>query len=412
MEISKADPEILHKFISEIPKTDLHVHLDGSIRIDTLIELAKEKSIHLPSYNPQELHRLVFKSNFVHLEEYLDCFQYTDAVMQDQNSLERISYEFAYDNYSEGVRYFEVRFAPQLHASVNANDNFSMRDVIHCVNSGLSRATNEFNSRRIDNEPEYAYGIIASALRMFTSHMGRYYDALCSVHPSASQDQLAGYASESLVRVVTACRYEDGIPVIALDIAGAEEGYKNNTHIQAFDIAHNKFLNKTVHAGESYGPESIFQAVRDLHAERIGHGFHLFSQHMVHGAANSSDSDGYVKRLTKYICDRRICIEVCLTSNLNTMPNLKLENHTFRKMIEQNVCVCINTDNRLVSNTNTTQELIKAITTFNLSNNKLKEVVMNGYHCSFYHGTYGERLNYIAHISQWYDKIAEKYGFA
>jgi adenosine deaminase len=304
-----------------------------------------------------------------------------------------------------------VRFAPQLHASIDPADNFDLPAVISAVNDGLLRAKNEYNNQLInENEPEYNYGIIVSAMRMFTSKMGRYYDALCAVHPYASKDRIAALASEALVRVASKCRYEDNIPVVALDIAGAENGYKNNAHTEAFDFAHNCFLNKTVHAGESYGPESIFQAVRDLHAERIGHGYHLFSSDLVCGTGNLSDAQGYVTRLTKYICDRRICIEVCLTSNMNTMPGLLLHNHTFKKMLLNSVSVCLNTDNRLVSATTTVLELKKAIEAFQLTPKQVRNIVLNGFKRSFYIGTFIERQNYIQKIVTYYDQIASQFG--
>jgi adenosine deaminase len=198
-------------------------------------------------------------------------------------NVERVAYEFAVDNYSEGVRYFEVRFAPQLHASIVTEDNFSIEQVIRAVDKGLHRAMEEFNVELLERkmssdiqECPYDYGIIVSAMRLFTPDMGRYYKSLCAIHSHFTHERIASLASEMLVRVAQDCRV-NGVPrIVALDIAGAENGFKNSTHSVAFDLAHSYFLKKTVHAGEGFGPESIFQAVRDLHADRIGHGFHLF----------------------------------------------------------------------------------------------------------------------------------------
>jgi adenosine deaminase len=187
------------------------------------------------------------------------------------------------DNYTEGVRYFEVRFAPQLHASIVPEDNFSIEQVIRAVDKGLYRAMEEFNLELLERkmcseiqEAPYEYGIIVSAMRLFTPDMGRYYKSLCAIHSHLTHERIASLASEMLVRVAQDCRLH-GVPrIVALDIAGAENGFENSTHSVAFDLAHGYFLKKTVHAGEGFGPESIFQAVRDLHADRIGHGFHLF----------------------------------------------------------------------------------------------------------------------------------------
>ena len=118
------------EFLLEIPKCDLHVHLDGSLRLKTLLELSKQLGVELPSDTEKGLKSTIFSGRFANLEEYLAGFGYTCAVMRMPGSLERISYEFAVDNFSEGVRYFEVRFAPQLHASVRSTDQFGMREVI------------------------------------------------------------------------------------------------------------------------------------------------------------------------------------------------------------------------------------------------------------------------------------------
>ena len=340
--------------------------------------------------------------------------------MQTPSALERIAYEFAYDNFAEGVRYFEVRFAPQLHASVDPRDEMSMDQVVVYVNNGLQRAKIEFNAarqQRIESEetpvviePRYEYGIIVCAMRLFVPRMSRYYDALLAVHPDVPSEKLTGMASESLVLTAKKCRDELRIPVVAVDIAGAEAGYKASSHRHAFDVAHGFFFNKTVHAGEGYGPESIFQAVRDLHAERIGHGFHLFSEELVCGEENVDNKSEYVRRLVKYLCDRRINMEVCLTSNLGTMPSLELKDHAFGKMMKAGLSVSINTDNRLMSRTNTKLELRKAVDTFNITPAELKVMIVNGFKRSFYHGDYSERCEYIRSVVDYYDALSRKFG--
>lgn len=242
------------------------------------------------------------------------------------------------------------------------------------------------------------------AMRLFSPEMSQYYSCLMAVLPDLEYDHVASLASEALVRVAKRCRDELNLPVVAVDIAGAEAGYKASNFRDAFDLAHGFFLNKTVHAGEGYGPESIFQAVRDLHAERIGHGFHLFSEQLITGEENVGDPAGYVKRLTKYVCDRRINVEVCLSSNLGTMPDLKLKDHAFRKMIQEGVSVTINTDNRLVSNTSVTEELRKAVDTFEITPSTLKSIIITGFKRSFFAGTYSERRAYVRSVIAYYGK--------
>ena len=156
-------------FIRSLPKTDLHCHLDGSLRLSTLIEIAKNQKITLPSQTEDGLKELVFKDRYKDLVEYLQGFQYTVAVMQTPETLERISYELALDAFAEGVRYIEPRFAPQLHV----NASLPIDEVLKSVAKGFNRAKKEINGLpeiKSGNEPPFEYGIIGCALRMFTEH--------------------------------------------------------------------------------------------------------------------------------------------------------------------------------------------------------------------------------------------------
>ena len=412
-------------FIAAIPKSDLHVHLDGSLRIETVVELARDADgVELPSEDVDELRRSVFKPNYASLEEYLRPFAYTCGVMQTAVNLERVSYEFAVDNYVENVRYFEVRYAPQLHARLTSTNTGGMTivDVLVSVDKGLKRAREEFN-RTLRNEqqegkrmsePHYDYGIIACAMRMFFPGMSKYYDALFQLHPHADARSLTAMASVNLVQAATVARDKLHVPVVAIDIAGAEKDHEASVHFEAFKLAHAYQFAKTVHAGEGYGPESIWQAIRDLHAERIGHGFHIHSDHLVFDPKNidaaTNKGTTFCKKLNKYVSDRRITMEVCLTSNLNTMPELSIENHAFRKMVESRLSISLSTDNKLISNTTMTKELLLAVRTFGLSPKQLKEIVVCGYKRSFYYGPYTERREYSRKVMDYYDEIAAKHG--
>jgi adenosine deaminase len=157
------DPELIRR----LPKTDLHVHLDGSLRLQTLVELARERGVALPSETPEGLEELVFRERYASLAEYLHGFQYTVGVLQDAESLERTAYELAQDCQADGVRYVEVRFAPQLHVQ----PGFEMPQVVRAVDNGLRRAAAEFNARpevKSGSEPAFGAGILLCAMRFFT----------------------------------------------------------------------------------------------------------------------------------------------------------------------------------------------------------------------------------------------------
>ena len=407
---------VTEEFLKELPKTDLHVHLDGSLRISSIIDIAKSDNIKLPAYDEKSLRELVFKDRYNNLEEYLKGFMYTGAVMQNAKNVERIAYEFACDNFGEGVRYFEVRFAPQLHANSGQridDSDFDIRDVIIAVNNGLQRAKEEYNQKLADeNEPMYEYGIIVCAMRMFEPYFSRYFTSLKKMHPYENSEGLASIASLALVRAALQARDEDGLPIVALDIAGAEFGHEATVHKKAYDVAHHNYLNKTVHAGEAYGPESIAQAVKYLHAERIGHGYHIFSKDKVVGKNNVKNADKYVSQLVQYVSEKRITLEVCLTSNLQTMPELVkngIKSHAFRKMVDHRMSVTINTDNRLVSNTTTLKELKLAIEEFDLTPKQLRDIVITGFKRSFHPGKYVDKRAYVRKVMDYYDAICKKH---
>ena len=174
------------EFIQAIPKTDLHLHLDGSLRIGTLIDLAHEAGVALPAQDEIGLRERVFKDKYQNLEEYLQGFALTTAVMQSENALFRVSYELMMDNAAEGVRYIEVRFAPQLLMS----ERMSFEQVMGAVDRGLRGACDELNARLRPGEPEYDYGIIACALRSFNEHMAPYYAQILHVMSNSPRKEV------------------------------------------------------------------------------------------------------------------------------------------------------------------------------------------------------------------------------
>lgn len=490
--------EQLQTFLLRIPKADLHIHLDGSIRIETLIDLAQKYNVVLPSYDVQELKEMVFPETYKSLEEYLRGFGYITKVLYTPEALERVAYEVAMDAYNVGVRYIEVRFAPQMHAIPG---KLSVEEVICAVNTGLERAvkdadeldllsghnllyddddydgnrdTFQLDKYQIEKiqqlkdkkgrhpyhpeAPSHHYGIIACAMRFFLPVFSPYYEAFYEVHKGEDPHRVFGLASVALVTAVNNLRRrgrcsecdkcnddsrhdDDGcecnhrhhdyiLPVVALDIAGAESGYPASDHREAFDLAHQSFLHKTVHAGEAYGPESIFEAVTDLHAERIGHGSNLFKWELIgagEGRRGSNKNNGsssnnnemtdtqkkqYSENLIRYLGTMRICMEVCLTSNLQTTPGLEgdLRKHPAKKMIEEGLAVTFCTDNTLVSSTDMVHELSLAVEAFQLTPGQLKDIVFNGFKRSFMAKRYTLKREYNRRVISYYKKIERESG--
>jgi len=400
--------KISKEFIEKIPKTDLHLHLDGSLRLPTLIDLARKNGVKLPAYDEAGLRRLVFKNKYASLPEYLKGFLYTTAVLQTPAALERVGYELAQDNQDEGVRYIEVRFAPQLHQSAR----MSSIEVMSALNRGLARAKDEFNARaevKSGEEPPFEYGIIACAMRMFDNGFSEYFDNLLNVHAHSERKWIFSLASQELVRAAVEAKTKLGLPIVGFDLAGAEAGYPAEDHAQAYALAHKNFLKKTVHAGEAYGPESIFQAITDLHADRIGHAVYLFDAGMIK-SPEIKDKKAYIANLVQFIADRRITIEVCLTSNLQTNPAIRnLADHSFKHMRKAKLSATFCTDNRTVSQTTVSAEILKAVQAFSITPRELKNFVIYGFKRSFFPGTYIKKREYVHQIIDYYEKIEKQF---
>ncbi|MBX2800581.1 MAG: adenosine deaminase family protein [Myxococcales bacterium] len=392
--------------LAALPKTDLHCHLDGSLRIPTLIELAKERQVSLPSHTEEGLRELVFKDQYRDLPDYLHGFAYTCGVLTDEEALERVAYELGQDCLAEGVRYLEVRFAPQLHV----RDGLDVAQVLSAVDRGLDRVRREHEALPgvgEEGEPPFRYGLICCAMRMFTGGFGPYFKDLMGVLAPWPVKEVYGAASLSLARAVVDVRDRLGLPVVGFDLAGAEAGHPAHDHVDAYDYCHRHFLKKTVHAGEAYGPQSIFEAITDLHADRIGHGTHLYS----HEQVDVDDPQRYVRRLSEYIADRRILIEVCITSNMQTMPELRrVQDHPLGRMVADRLSVTLCTDNRLVSRTTVTQELRKVVDAFDISPSELRNMILHGFKRSFFQGSYTEKRAYVRRVIDYYDRVAQEHG--
>ncbi|MES2439367.1 MAG: adenosine deaminase, partial [Verrucomicrobiota bacterium] len=298
--------------LRKIPKVLLHEHLDGGLRPATVIDLALEIGYEgLPTTDSKELaswfHRGAQRGN---LPEYLEGFQHTIAVMQTAEALERVAFEFIEDMYDDGVVYAEVRFAPVYHGERGLTQD----QVVEAVVAGLERGERTYGVE---------WGLIICAMRHLQS---------------------------SLEAAELAIRHRD-IGVVGFDLAGGEDGFPPKKHVQAFQAIERANFYITIHAGEAYGPESIWQALQYCGAHRLGHATRLRDDIDV-----LPDGSLRLGRLAQYILDRRIPLEMCLLSNLHTGACESLENHPFGLFFRSGFRVCLNTDDRLMSDTSMTQE--------------------------------------------------------
>lgn len=313
------------------PKADLHCHLDGSLRLSTLIELAEQqgKSHELPTTDPAELQRILEAiDDSTSLADYLVWFKYTIMVMQDAQSLHRVAYELVEDAARENVIYIEVRYAPIEHM----RGGLSLTEVNDAVLAGLRDAERDTGTKA---------RVIICGLR----------------------DR---FESESFRLAELAVAYKNQ-GVVAFDLAGGEAGNPAKLHVHAFGFARDKNLNITCHAGEAWGPASIQQAISDCGAHRIGHGVTL-----------RQDVD-----LMQYVVDHRIPLEICPTSNIQTRVVPSFTEHPISFYAQSQVRVTVNTDNRLFSRTNSTEELWRCHQHLGFDEKTLKWIVLNGFKSAF-----------------------------
>ncbi len=311
-----------------LPKTDLHVHLDGSVRPETLLELGEEYGVEMPETDPEALREYMHVRDARNLVDYLERFDVTLSVMQTEESLERIAYELAEDAAAENVRYMEVRYSPVL----NSQQGLPLTEAVEAPLRGLRRAEEEFDIRT---------GIIICGIR--------------NMSPETSRD---------LADLTVAFKHRG---VVAFDLAGAEYNYPAKKHKDAFYTVINRNMATTIHAGEAYGPESIHQALHYCKANRIGHGTRLFE-----------DPD-----LMQYVNDFRIPLEICLTSNVQTRAVPSFEDHPLRRYYDDGLVVTLNTDNRLMSATTVTEEFWRAHQHLGFTWDALTEIALMGFESAF-----------------------------
>lgn len=350
--------------LRSIPKVLLHDHLDGGLRAQTIIELASELNYNkLPTKDPAELaewfHRGANKGNLV---EYLEGFEHTTAVMQSKEALSRIAYEMMEDMKNDGVVYVETRFAPVFHTS----KGLYLEDTVKAVLEGLEKGKRDFG---------VGYGLI-----------------LCGMRNMNNTLEIAELAVNFR---------RDG--VVGFDLAGEEGGYPPKKHIDAFQFIQRSNFNITIHAGEAFGKESIWQAIQWCGAHRIGHATRLIEDIVL-------DNDGNVIHfgdLAQYVLDKRIPLEICLLSNVHTGAVDKIENHPFKVFYKEKFRVTLNTDDRLMSDTTMTKEFLTAVEFFDLNFDDFEKITINSMKSAFI--PHKERLHYIYNvIKPGYQKIREQ----
>ncbi len=325
----QAETAIPFELIKSLPKTDLHCHLDGSLRPSTVWELARDQHIDLGAKDPDELRRMLqIGEARVTLPEYLERFHITLRVLQTKEALRRAAFELAEDAAAENIRYLEVRYSPILHRE----QGLDMPEIVDAVLDGLREAESRLPIRT---------GVILCGIRHISPDMSY---------------RLAELTLEYKNR-----------GVVAFDLAGAEKDFPAKHHREAFYLILNNNINCTAHAGEAFGAASIGQAVHYCGAHRIGHGTLL-----------REDPD-----LLRYVNDHRIPLEMCLTSNIQTGASASFEEHPFKLYHDLGLRVTINTDNRLMSNTTVSRELFIACKVFGLSVYDLRNIIINGFKSAF-----------------------------
>jgi adenosine deaminase len=321
-------------WIQGLPKAELHVHLDGSLRPETLLELAHARGVKLPAADPQGVARAMRADDAADLPAYLARFETTLSVLQDTEALVRVTRELVEDHVAEGARLVEIRYAPIL----NTRGGLSMDQVVEATVQGMEEGLAQ--ARAEGRGPVHA-GLILCGIR--------------NLPPETSEAQ-----AELAVRW-------KGRGVVGFDLAGAEAGHPARRHARAFEIARKGLLPTTVHAGEGWGPESIRDALLSGRAHRVGHGTRL----------------GEDAELEAWFRDRQLPVEVCITSNVQTRVVAKAEEHPVRRYFDLGIPVVLCTDNRLVSGTTLSQEYALAHEALGFTAGELTRVAAHGFRASF-----------------------------
>ena len=339
---------ITFDLLHQLPKVELHCHLDGCLRPESILDFALKDGVELPSFDLAELTSyLKIGKKRGSLVDYIERFDITLSVMQTPESLTRFAFELIEDVAQENVRYIEVRYSPILHQQ----KGMTLDMAVESVKKGLKKGEKRFGVKS---------GIIVCGIR--------------SISPDIS-----------LKLADLAVQYKNK-GVVGFDLAGAEENFPAKEHREAFYQIRNNNINSTIHAGEAFGPASIHQAVHYCGANRIGHGTKL-----------KEDKD-----LMQYVNDHRIPLEICLTSNWQTYSVRSLKHHPLKYYYDQGIRVTLNTDNRLMSDTTLTDEFMLAHELFDFQLHDFREITITAMKSAFL--PHNERRKMIKSIAEEFEQ--------
>jgi len=339
--------------LTRAPKVLLHDHLDGGLRPETVTELAAEAGHELPAREPDALRRWFEESaDSGSLERYLETFEHTVAVMQTQSQLRRVARECVLDLATDGVVYAEVRWAPEQHLA----QGLSLQQAVEAVHDGFVEGQEE---ARREGHP-----ILVRQLLTAMRHQAR---------------------SREIAELTVAYRDQG---VVGFDIAGAEAGYPPTRHLDAFEYLQRENAHFTIHAGEAFGLPSIWQAIQWCGADRLGHGVRIIDD-------ITEDADGTPKlgRLASYVRDKRIPLEMCPSSNIQTGAADSIAEHPIGTLTRLRFRVTVNTDNRLMSGTSMSGEMAKLVDAFGYGMDDLRWFTINAMKSAFL--PFDERLAII-----------------
>jgi adenosine deaminase len=346
--------------IRAVPKVLLHDHLDGGLRPATIVELAREVGHELPADDAESLERWFTESaDSGSLVRYLETFDHTVAVMQRADHLSRVARECVQDLAADGVVYAEVRYAPEQHLE----GGLTLEEVVRAVQLGFDEGMAQTAATR-DGSPG---GIIVKQLLTAMRHQAR---------------------SREIAELAVQHR-DDG--VVGFDIAGAEAGYPPTRHLDAFEYLQRENAHFTIHAGEAFGLPSIWQAIQWCGADRLGHGVRIIDDITVDG-----DGNPQLGRLAQYVRDKRIPLELCPHSNIQTGAAASIAEHPIGLLTQLRFRVTVNTDNRLMSGTSMSREMGALADAFGYGLADLQWFTVNAMKSAFSH--FDQRLRIIDEV--------------
>jgi adenosine deaminase len=343
------------ELIARAPKVLLHDHLDGGLRPGTVLELAAQAGHDLPADDADRL-RSWFEDSAASgsLERYLETFEHTVAVLQSAESLRRVARECVLDLAADGVVYAEVRYAPEQHL----REGLSLEQVVQAVRDGFTEGQEQ---AALDGQP-----IVVRQLLTAMRHQAR---------------------SREIAELTVAYRNQG---VVGFDIAGAEAGYPPTRHLDAFEYLQRENAHFTIHAGEAFGLPSIWQAIQWCGADRLGHGVRIIDDVSVDAATGSEPALGL---LAAYVRDKRIPLEMCPSSNVQTGAAASIAEHPIGTLARLRFRVTVNTDNRLMSGTSMTREMGLLVDAFGYDMDDLRWFTINAMKSAFV--PFDERLRII-----------------